>query len=115
MNMHWLRLSAAGLLLAGAGAVFAADYPPDNTGKNVRDRAPGAITADNQSENKADRSLTQKIRKAVVDDGSLSVNAHNVKIVSNDGNVTLRGPVNSEDEKTRVAKVAKKVAGVRRV
>ena len=52
--------------------------------------------------NPADRAITQKIRKAIVDDSSLSTYAHNIKIITQDGKVTLRGPVRSEDEKSNV-------------
>lgn len=62
-----------------------------------------------------DRDTTQKIRKAVVDDKSLSTYAHNVKILVKDGKVTLRGPVRSEDEKQAVAKAASSVAGAENV
>jgi hyperosmotically inducible periplasmic protein len=56
--------------------------------------------------NAADRTLTQKIRKSVMADKSLSTYAHNVKIISQDGMVTLKGPVRSDDEKkTIVAKL----------
>ena len=72
---------------------------PDNTKKN-RDQA--NPTADQQKMNPSDRAITQKIRKAVHDDTSLSSYAHNIKIITQDGKVTLRGPVRSEDEKNNV-------------
>jgi hyperosmotically inducible protein len=83
----------------------------DNTKRNKRDRDPGAVTADQQGESESDREMTRKIRQAVTDDGSLSTNAKNIKIVTRDGRVTLRGPVNSEDEKRKVEKFAVSVAG----
>jgi osmotically-inducible protein OsmY len=83
----------------------------NNSAVNVRDRAPGAMTAGEQSNAKSDVALTRKIRRAVVKDHSLSMLAHNVKIVSADGNVTLRGPVNSEAEKVAIARKAKAIAG----
>src|SRR5271154_4026881 len=70
--------------------------PPDNTKQNKDQTNP---TADQQKMNPADRALTQKIRKAIHDDTTLSTYAHNIKIISQDGKVTLRGPVRSEDEK----------------
>src|SRR5580704_14690022 len=85
---------------------------PDNSAVNVRDRNPAAMTADQQSNNKADVELTRQIRRAVMKDGSLSMMAHNVKIVSADGDVTLRGPVKTEHEKTVVASKAQAIAGV---
>lgn len=68
-------------------------------------------TADQQKSNKADRQLTQQIRKSVVGDKSLSVSAHNVKIISRDGMVTLRGTVKSDDEKKAIEDKATQIAG----
>lgn len=81
--------------------------PPDNTKQN-KDQSP---TADDQKMNPADRAITQKIRKALHDDNSLSTYAHNVKIITQDGKVTLRGPVRSEEEKARIEAKAVAVAG----
>jgi len=88
-----------------------ADQPPaaDNTKQN--DREHRTATADNASNDKSDVDVTQKIRKAVMDDGSLSTNAHNCKIIVKDGAVTLVGPVKSEAERTRVGEIAAQVAG----
>jgi hyperosmotically inducible protein len=69
------------------------------------------VTADQQKSNKADRELTQKIRKSVVSDKSLSMSAHNVKIISRDGMVTLRGTVKSDDEKKSIEDKATEIAG----
>lgn len=96
-------------------ATRAADYPADNTGKNVRDRQESSKTSGDQSNSKSDVAITQAIRKAVVADKELSTNAHNVKIITTNGMVTLRGPVNSPEEKTKVAAKAKSVAGVKSV
>jgi osmotically-inducible protein OsmY len=84
---------------------------PDNSAVNVRDRAPDAMTAGEQSGATNDVALTRNIRRAVSRDRSLSMLAHNVKIVSANGNVTLRGPVNSEAEKVAIASKAKALAG----
>src|SRR5262249_59828182 len=84
---------------------------PDNTGRNVRDRDEATKTAQDQAENEADRTITQNIRQAINADDSLSTNAKNVKIITNDGTVTLRGPVKNEQEKTAVEAKAKQVAG----
>jgi hyperosmotically inducible protein len=84
---------------------------PDNTKMNKQDRSPGAVTADQQKMNSADRELTKKIRKAVTADKSLSTYAHNVKIVSQDGTVTLKGPVHSEAEKSTIEAKAAEIAG----
>jgi len=88
---------------------------PDNSGRNVRDRDDQTKTPGDQSENEADRTITQNIRQALTADDSLSTNAKNVKIITNDGTVTLRGPVKSEKEKTDIEAKAKQVAGVKRV
>ena len=88
---------------------------PDNTGRNVRDRNEATKTPGDQSENEADRTISQTIRKAITADDSLSTNAKNVKIITNDGTVTLRGPVKSEKEKADIEAKAKQVAGVKNV
>ena len=95
--IHALLLSSACSLLVLPAA--AQQTPPDNTKVNKADRAQGAVTADQQKESEADRDLTKKIRQAVVGDKALSTYAHNVKIVSQDGQVTLKGPVSSEADK----------------
>ena len=111
-----LILSSA---LLGLGTVtMAQDSPPavpDNSAVNVRDRAPGAMTAGQQSNAKSDLEITREIRRAVVKDHSLSMLAHNVKIVSANGNVTLRGPVKTEEEKTAIASKAQAIAGAGKV
>ena len=86
----------------------------DNTGRNVRDRDASAKTPIDQNENRKDIDVTAKIRKQVVDT-KMSVNAQNVKIITQDGRVTLRGPVKSMDEKTRVETIAREVAGAANV
>jgi hyperosmotically inducible protein len=82
--------------------------PPDNTKQNKDQSSP---TADDQKMNPADRTITQKIRKAIHDDNALSTYAHNVKIITQDGKVTLRGPVRSADEKSSIEAKAVAVAG----
>jgi hyperosmotically inducible protein len=84
----------------------------DNTARNAG--APGADVT-NQSETEADIQISAAVRKAVVDDKALSVNAQNVKIITANGIVTLRGPVKSEQEKSSIEAKAKQVAGVTRV
>jgi hyperosmotically inducible periplasmic protein len=80
----------------------------DNTKKNKDQANP---TADQQKMNPADRAITQKIRKAIHEDQGLSTYAHNIKIITQDGKVTLRGPVRSEDEKNNLQAKAVAVAG----
>lgn len=81
----------------------------DNTKMN-KEHSKG-MTADQQSESKADLKITQNIRRAIVKDKSLSQYAHNVKIITRNGAVTLKGPVNSEKEKKMIEKTAARVAG----
>lgn len=92
-------------------AISAAQTPADNTKVNERDRAKGAVTADQQKENAPDRTITQNIRKALMKDKTLSTYAHNVKIVTINGAVTLKGPVRTEDEKRLVESKATAIAG----
>jgi len=81
----------------------------DNTKMNKQHSK--EMTADQQGQSKADLKLTQKIRKAIIKDKSLSQYAHNVKIITRDGAVTLKGPVRSEKERKAVEKAATTVAG----
>lgn len=82
----------------------------DNTDRNVRDRNEGAVTPFDQGNNKADLATTARIRQEIMAGKDMSVNAHNVKIITRNGRVTLRGPVNSESEKQRVGDIAEKIA-----
>ena len=88
---------------------------PDNSGRNVRDRNDQNKTAGDQSESEADRTISQNIRAAITADDSLSTNGKNVKIITNDGTVTLRGPVKSDKEKVEIEAKAKQIAGVKKV
>ena len=81
---------------------------PDNTKKN---KDQNSSNADQQKMTPGDRAITQKIRKAIHEDTSLSTYAHNIKIIAQDGKVTLRGPVRSEDEKNNLQAKAATVAG----
>jgi hyperosmotically inducible periplasmic protein len=82
----------------------------DNTAVNERDRSDDVKTPINQNENQRDIDVTSNIRKRVVDT-KMSVNAQNVKIITQDGKVTLRGPVKSDEEKNRIEQIANDVAG----
>jgi hyperosmotically inducible protein len=86
----------------------------DNSGRNVRGRN-ATKTSGDQFESEADRTISQNIRQAIVADQSVSTNGKNVKIITVDGTVTLRGPVRGEKEKTNIVGKAQQVAGVRRV
>ena len=112
------RFAPTALFIACAALVGSADLraqqqppAPDNTKVNTRDRKPTAVTADQQKNNKTDLETTRQIRKALVADKSLSTYAHNVKVVTQNGKVTLKGPVRSEDEKKAVEAKAAEVAG----
>ncbi|MHB8500619.1 MAG: BON domain-containing protein [Candidatus Acidiferrales bacterium] len=120
MNGNFLKLPR--LLLPLGSLVFCASLmaapiprlqdnqqtPADNTKQNKDQSSP---TADQQKMNPADRSITQKIRKAIHRDKHLSTYAHNIKIITQDGKVTLRGPVRSEEEKNNLQAKAVAVAG----
>jgi len=116
MNMKRYFCTVAGSLLFAA-AIFATpgqqEQQPasDNTKTNQGDANKGAATADQQKMNPADRETTKKIRAALIDDKALSTYAHNIKIISRDGMVTLKGPVRSEDERMEIQAKAQQIAG----
>jgi|KBSMisStaDraftv2_1062788.scaffolds.fasta_scaffold48502_3 osmotically-inducible protein OsmY len=83
----------------------------DNTGKNARDKSGETLTPLDQSSDQQDLDKTQKIRKALVDDDSLSTNAKNIKVITVNGTVTLRGPVDSAEERNKIVAKAKPIAG----
>jgi hyperosmotically inducible protein len=84
----------------------------DNTVKNARDRNDATLTPGDQGTSPADREVTQKIRKALVIDATgYSATAKNIKIITVNGKVTLRGPVKTEAEKTGIVTLAKSMAG----
>lgn len=87
----------------------------ENTGVNVRDRDDATVTPEEQGGEAGDREITAAVRRAIVEDDSLSLNAHNVKIITREGTVTLRGPVESTTERTTIGQLAEKTAGVKRV
>ncbi len=106
-------LFSASLLAAPIASYQDSQQPaPDNTKMNKNQNPP---TADQQKMNPADRAITQKIRKSIHDDANLSTYAHNIKIITQDGKVTLRGPVRSEDEKSALQAKAEAVAGAENV
>lgn len=122
INKNSLRIAALGLGLAGfslaAVPAHARQDPqaqPDNTANNKGDDNKGAVTADQQKMNPADRELAKKIRRSITSDSSLSTYAHNVKVIVRGGMVTLKGPVKSEDEKNSVGSKASDIAGADKV
>jgi hyperosmotically inducible protein len=120
MKRKWMKSSRwllpVGSLIMGVTLTAAAtpgyqdpqQPAPDNTKQNKNQTNP---SADQQKMNAADRELTRKIRKAIHDDSNLSTYAHNIKIISQDGKVTLRGPVRSEEEKAKIEAKAVAAAG----
>jgi osmotically-inducible protein OsmY len=117
-------LVAGAVLTAGAASLPAQDKADntkadntkaDNTKTNKRDRKAGEPTSDQQKNNKSDRETAKEIRKAIQSDKSLSTYAHNVKVIAQNGSVTLKGPVRSEDEKKTIQDKAASVAGASNV
>ncbi len=101
-------------LLAGAhpnAPVQNQQATPDNSKANQGDANNAAQTADQQKMNPADRTTSKQIRSAIMKDKSLSTYAHNIKIITQNGKVTLKGPVRSDDEKTNIEAKATAVAG----
>jgi hyperosmotically inducible protein len=86
--------------------------PPDNTGSNLSDqKAETPTAADQQKNNSPDIQTTRAIRRALMSDKNLSTYAHNVKIITQNGEVTLKGPVRSADERNEVQAKAAEIAG----
>lgn len=108
---QFVLAGSLGMLWAQQDTSATQSQPADNTTVNQRDRNPAEPTADRQKENPTDRQLAQQIRKALVKDKSLSTYAHNVKVIAQNGMVTLKGPVKSEDEKQAVETKAAQIAG----
>lgn len=103
-------LSAVALSLCGSAAENP-NVAADNSGKNVRDRYQKTLTPGDQSEAQQDRKMTQMIRRAIMKEKSLSMTAKNVKIVTANGRVTLRGPVKTAEEKKKINALAQAAAG----
>jgi hyperosmotically inducible periplasmic protein len=115
------QISALACVLALASAPASAQDSsgqqpaPDNTKVNQRDRNKAEPTADQQKENQPNREIARRIRRSLVQDKTLSTYAHNVKIIAQDGMVTLKGPVRSDEEKTAVEAKAAEIAGADKV
>jgi hyperosmotically inducible protein len=107
-------LLALTCLSAFSLAALAADnkkVEPDNTATNERDRSGETKTSGDQSNSSADLKTTQAIRQALMKDGELSMTAKNIKIITANGHVTLRGPVKTAQEKAKIDQLAKSAAG----
>ena len=87
----------------------------DNTSRNKRERSDSELNPTDQKENASDMAITQKVRRAVMEDKTLSTYAHNVKIITQDGIVNLKGPVRTADEKKVVEDMAMQIAGTDKV
>lgn len=107
-------LLIVGSILAGPVA-HRQQSAPDNTKTNQGDASKGATTADQQKMGPVDQYITNQIRSSIMKDKSLSTYAHNIKIITQAGMVTLKGPVRSEDEKSAVEAKAQKIAGASNV
>jgi hyperosmotically inducible periplasmic protein len=106
-----ISLSAVGLGWAQQAPATSGQAPADNTKVNQRDRDQNEPTADQQKENRSDRVLAQQVRRALVKDKSLSTYAHNIKVIAQNGVVTLKGPVHSDQEKQAIEAKAAEAAG----
>jgi hyperosmotically inducible periplasmic protein len=107
-------LLALTCLSAFSLAALAADnkkVEPDNTATNERDRSGETKTSGDQSNSSADLKTTQAIRQALMKDGELSMTAKNIKIITANGHVTLRGPVKTAQEKAKIDQIARSAAG----
>ena len=120
--MHGPSKIAKCLSLLGATLFFGASLitgaapqdqqpAPDNSKTNQGDTSKGAMTAQQQKMNPADRNITKQIRSSIYNDKSLSTYAHNIKIITQDGKVTLKGPVRTADEKAAIEAKAVAIAG----
>ena len=109
------RVASSDTTLPVAASEPSTGHAPDNTGINERDRNSANLTPMDQGNGEVDIDLTQRIRKAVMADDSLSFTAKNAKIITRDGRVTLRGPVKSAAERDAIYKCAVSAAGVGRV
>jgi hyperosmotically inducible periplasmic protein len=129
--MHHTRKLALAAVLIGSPLVIAEDEQPkepapvntsaepddsvelkaDNTKRNTRERSNVEKTPVDQNENKSDIEITRRIRSSIVSDKELSTYAHNIKIITQDGVVNLKGPVRSTEEKATVEFIAEAVAG----
>ena len=112
MLMKRTSLILACLCAVSLAAIAADDKTkPDNTATNERDRSGETQTSGDQSNSSADLKITQAIRQALIKDGELSMTAKNIKIITDNGQVTLRGPVKNAQEKAKIDQLARSAAG----
>ncbi|PXV55826.1 BON domain-containing protein [Dyella jiangningensis] len=110
-----IYLPATLLHAQDAPSPAASPHAADNTATNVRDRSGASQTSSAQPNDKSDVKLAATIRRAITKDSSLSTYGHNVKVIVTDGAVTLRGPVHSAEEKTKIESIVRATAGVGQV
>jgi hyperosmotically inducible protein len=108
IGVSFVTALAAGML----GTSAFAQTPPDNTKANKSNRG---LNADQQKNNRSDLETTRQIRRAIVADKTLSSAAHNVKVITQGGKVTLKGPVRTPEEKQRIEEKATEIAGASNV
>jgi hyperosmotically inducible protein len=110
--MKGIILALASLSVVSLAASAGNDKAkPDNTAINERDRSGETKTSGDQSNSSADLKTTQAIRQALMKDGELSMTAKNIKVITANGHVTLRGPVKTAQEKAKIDQLAKSAAG----
>ncbi len=113
---HWLLLTFSIILGVTSGFTFAADgrqkTKPDNSAVNSRETSAKELNAEDQGGSNADVETTRKIRQAITDKSSLSTYAHNIKIITVNGAVTLKGPVANEAERAEVLSLRLKLQGL---
>ena len=111
MKRTLLALTCLSALSLAALAADDKRVNPDNTGKNERDRSGETQTSGDQSNSSADLKTTQAVRRALMKDDELSTTAKNIKVITANGQVTLRGPVKTAQEKAKIAQLARSAAG----
>ena len=109
--MKHITISVLCLSVFTLSAIAQESPASDNTRKNERDRSGETQTSGDQSNSSQDTQITAAVRRAVVKDNSLSTTAKNVKIITANGTITLRGPVKNDAEKTKIAELAQSAAG----
>ena len=100
--------ASSGDQAAGTKSGQGASSAPDNTGRNVRDRSDSALTPGDQGGSNADVDITRRIRRALISNEQLSAEAKNIKVITSNGKVTLRGPVKNQQESDTIQSIAQK-------
>jgi hyperosmotically inducible protein len=111
MKRTLLALASLSACVLGTLAADDKKAEPDNTATNERDRSGQTRTSGDQSNSSVDLKTTQAIRRALMNDGELSMTAKNIKIITTEGQVTLRGPVKTAEEKAKIDQLARSAAG----